>query len=304
MFPDHHETTTCMEAVSERIRRAREPQDAQVTVITPQRGWFDWRLGQLWRYRELIGLFVWRDFVSVYKQTILGPSWHVVRPLLATFVFTLVFGRMAGMSTDGVPQFLFYLTGYVLWTYFATCLDNVSKTFMSHQNILGKVYFHRLVIPLSLLISNLVALGIQIALLGVVLAGYLLLGASVHPTMWLALVPLIVLIVGGYALGFGIIVCAVTTRYRDLSYFVAFAIQLLMYLTPVVYPASAVSAGYRSVVLLNPLTPAVEAFRQAFLGAGSVTALQLALSGLGMVLILVGGLMMFSRAEKTFMDTV
>lgn len=278
--------------------------DLPVTTISPHRGWFEWRLRLLWRYRDLIGLFVWRDFVSIYKQTILGPSWHIVRPLLATFVFTLVFGRMAELSTDGVPRFLFYLSGYILWTYFATCLDNVARTFITHQNILGKVYFHRLVIPVSLLVSNLIAFGIQFALLALVLVGYIVSGSTVRPTVWLAAVPLLVVIAGGYALAFGMIVCAITTRYRDLTYFVAFAMQFLMYLTPVIYPTSSLSPDYQRLLLLNPLTPVVEGFRLALLGVGTVTVWQLTVSGLGMVLCLIVGLMIFSRSEQTFMDTV
>lgn len=274
------------------------------TLITPDRGLFDWRLKQLWLYRDLLLMFVWRDFVSVYKQTVLGPAWHIVRPLLATFVMTLAFSRFARLSTDGVPPFLFYLAGYILWTYFAAALDNVAKTFIANAALLGKVYFHRLVIPLSLLCSNAVAFGIQFVLLMVIVAPFYVSAQSVHPTAWLAATPLLLLIVGGYALALGLIVCAVTTRFRDLTYLVTFGLQLLMYLTPVIYPVSAVPEAYRPWLRMNPLTPVIEAFRMGVLGAGSVGLADVALSGFVMVGLLVVALIFFTRTERTFVDTV
>lgn len=277
---------------------------AIITVILPERGWFDWRLGQLWRYRDLISLFVWRDFVAVYKQTILGPFWHIVRPLLTTVIFTIVFSRIAGLSTDGAPPFLFYMVGNVAWAYFSSSLDNTSKTFIANASLLGKVYFHRLVIPVSAIFSNLIAFGIQLGLLLVVMAIYLISGVSLHVTTWALLTPFFLLILAGYALGVGVIVCAMTTRYRDLSYLVTFGVQLLMYLTPVIYPVSAVPAQYQWLVNLNPLTPVFEGFRVAFLGVGNVTLGQLGLSFAVMLTVLATGLMLFTRVERTFMDTV
>ncbi len=275
-----------------------------VTLITASRSLFDWRLKQLWRYRDLITLFVWRDFVSVYKQTILGPAWHIIRPLTTTLIFTVVFSRMAGLSTDGTPPFLFYLVGTVAWTYFANCLDNTSKTFVGNAALLGKVYFHRLVIPVSLVFSNLIAFGIQLGILLVVMATYVLSGVSLHLTSWVLLTPVLLLILAGYALGGGIIVCALTTRYRDLTHLVTFGVQLLMYVTPVIYPVSAVPARYRWAANLNPLTPVFEGFRVGFLGAGTVTLEQLAVSFGIMVGVLVAGTVLFTRVERTFMDTV
>jgi lipopolysaccharide transport system permease protein len=276
-----------------------------VTSITPHRGWFDWRLRQLWRYRDLITLFVWRDFVAVYKQTVLGPAWHLFRPLLATFTFTIVFSRMAGLSTDRVPPFLFYLAGYVLWSYFATCVDSISKTFVSNSNLMGKVYFHRLVIPVSLVLSNLISLIIQLVLLVGVLTAYNLRGADIHPTVtWMLATPLLVLITAGYAFALGIVVCAVTTRYRDLIHLITFGTQLLMYLTPVIYPVSSLSPRFQQLTMINPLTPLIEAWRRALLGVGTVTPEQVAMSGIGMILLLTAGLMLFSHVERTFMDTV
>ncbi len=275
-----------------------------VTVITPHRGWFDWRLGQLWRYRDLVSLFVWRDFVSVYKQTILGPAWHLIRPLFTTITFTIVFGRIAGLATDGVPPFLFYMLGNVAWTYFSTSLENTSKTFIDNAGLMGKVYFHRLAIPLSIVFSNLVAFAIQFSMFLVALAYYRSIGANVHFTSWTLLSPLLLFMLAGYSLGAGIIVCALTTRYRDLKHLIAFGIQLLLYLTPIIYPTSSVPAGARWIAALNPLTPIFEAFRVAFLGAGSVTPSGLATSFVVMWVFLIGGLMLFTRVERTFMDTV
>jgi lipopolysaccharide transport system permease protein len=284
--------------------RGDQASQLPITVISPDHRWFDWRLRQLWRYRDLIRLFVWRDFVAVYKQTILGPAWHILRPLLTTIVFTVVFGRVAGLSTDGAPAFLFYLSGFVVWNYFAVALDNVSKTFVANSSLLGKVYFHRLVIPVSLILSNLISFGINLALVLVVLAAYVWSGAAVHLTFWVLATPLLLAIVAGYALAVGLIVCSVTTRYRDLTYLVTFGIQLFMYLTPVIYPVSAVAGRYRQLIILNPLTPLIEGFRLAIIGVGTVTWLQVLASALGMLLALTIGLVMFSRTERTFMDTV
>jgi lipopolysaccharide transport system permease protein len=274
------------------------------TIILPHRGWFEWRLDQLWRYKDLISLFVWRDFVSVYKQTIFGPTWHLFKPLLATMTLTLVFSRMAGLSTDGVPPFLFYMSGYVAWSYFASALDNISKTFVANSHLMGKVYFHRLVIPVSLIFSNLISFGIQLGMFLVVLIGYVLAGYSIQLNMWTLAVPLLLCIIAGYALAGGIIICAVTTRYRDLSYLVTLGTQLLMYLTPVIYPTSLLSPRYQRLVLLNPLAPLIEGFRRGLLGVGTVTPEQVAWSASVMLLLLTIGMMMFSRVERTFMDTV
>ena len=283
--------------------RAAGP-DLPVTIIRPDRGWFDWRLRQLWRYRDLVSMFVWRDFVATYKQTILGPAWHVVRPVLTTLIFTVVFGRMAGLSTEGAPPFLFYMAGLLPWTYFATAVETVAKTFVANANLLGKVYFHRLAIPLSIVLSTFIAFGIQLGVFAVILIGYVARGTSIHMTGWLAAAPLLMLIVAGYALAFGIIVCAITTKYRDLAHVFTFAVQLWLYVTPVIYPVSSVPKRYQMLVWLNPLTPLVEGFRLAFIGVGTVTPSDVVISGAAMGLLLVLGLMLFSRVERTFMDTV
>jgi lipopolysaccharide transport system permease protein len=296
--------TVTVSAKSQSPGRPTRDVDLPETIILPDRGWFDWRLRQLWRYRDLIGLFVWRDFVSVYKQTILGPLWHIVRPLITTLIFTVVFSRMAGLSTDGAPPFLFYLVGNVGWSYFANCLDNTSKTFTANAALMGKVYFHRLVIPVSLVVSNLISFGIQLGILLVVMAIYAFSGTPLHVTAWVLLLPILLVILAGYALGGGIVVCAMTTRYRDLNYLVTFGVQLMMYVTPVIYPVSSVPERYRWAANLNPLAAVFEAFRLGFLGVGTVTLQQVAVSFVVMLIMLAAGVMLFTRVERTFMDTV
>jgi len=289
---------------TEQVGTIAEMSEAWTTRITPHRGWLDWRLKQLWRYRDLIGMFVWRDFVSAYKQTILGPAWHVIQPLLTTLMFTLVFSKVAGLSTGGAPPFLFYLIGNVAWTYFANNLTKTANTFVGNAHLMGKVYFHRLVIPISVTISNLITFGTQLAIFLVTLGFYIISGTQIHFTAWLCLVPVLLLMLAGYGLGAGIIVSALTTRYRDLANLVAFGVQLLMYATPVIYPASAVPAKFRWIVDLNPLTAVMEGFRLAFLGSGTVTSVQLAMSFCVMLVVLGVGLMLFTHVERTFADTV
>ncbi len=291
-------------AVSDTFGRSAADDGNWTTVITPHRGWLDWRLKQLWAYRDLIALFVWRDFTAVYKQTILGPGWHVVQPILTTLTFTVVFGKVANLPTDGVPPFLFYLAGSVLWTYFATTIVATSSTFVMNANLLGKVYFHRLVIPISTAISNLISLAIQMGIFLVVLVWYMLAGATIHLTSWIALFPVFVLLLAGYGLGGGIIVSALTTRYRDLNKLVALGVQLFMFVTPVVYPLSMVPSRFRPMADLNPLTPIIEGFRLGFLGNGTVAMWQLGFSAALMLVLLLVGLLLFTHIERTFMDTV
>jgi lipopolysaccharide transport system permease protein len=274
------------------------------STITPHRGWFDWRLKQLWRYRDLIALFVWRDFVSIYKQTILGPAWHIIQPLLMTLTFTVIFGKIAKVSTNGVSPFLFYLVGTVFWNYFANNLTKTSTTFASNAPLLGKVYFHRLAIPISIAISNLITLAIQLGIFLVCFAFQYLRGSNVHITRWILLTPFFLLILAGYGLGGGIIVSALTTRYRDLANLVTFGVTLAMYGTPVIYPLSVVPSQYRWLMQANPLTVLMEGFRLAFLGVGNVDLAQLAVSFGVMLVVLVVGLMLFTHVERIFMDTV
>jgi len=274
-------------------------------TIRPQRNLFDLRLGELWKYRDLVLLFVRRDFVAVYKQTILGPLWYLIQPLLTTITFTVIFGNIAGLPTDGLPGFLFYMSGTVVWSYFADCLNKTSNTFSANANLFGKVYFPRLAVPVSILISNLVAFAIQFGFFVVFIVFFAVRGADLQPNwVWIALSPLLVLVMAGLGLGFGIIVSSLTTKYRDLRFLVSFGVQLLMYATPVIYPVSAIPERFRGIILANPMTPIVEAFRYAFLGAGSLDPGHLLYSFGFMVVVVLLGSLIFNRVEQTFMDTV
>jgi lipopolysaccharide transport system permease protein len=283
---------------------APESNENWTMYIRPQRGWFDLRLGELWQSRELIMLFVWRDFVSVYKQTILGPLWYLIQPLLTTITFTVIFGRIASLPTDHLPDFLFYLAGTVVWSYFAQSLTNISATFVGNANLFGKVYFPRLSVPISILISSLISFAIQFILFLGILIYFMSTGSPIRPNLALLLLPLLLFIMGGLGLGAGIIISALTTRYRDLRYLVTFGIQLFMYATPVVYPLSSVPGKFRLLILANPITSLVETFRYGFLGAGSFDPWNLLYSFVFMVIILVAGVLLFNHVEATFMDTV
>lgn len=273
-------------------------------VIRPQRGWFDLRMGELWRYRDLIGLFVRRDFVAIYKQTILGPLWYLIQPLLTTITFTIIFGRFAGLPTDGLPPFLFYMSGTVIWSYFADCLNKISNTFVTNARLFGKVYFPRLTVPVAILISSLIAFGIQFLLFLGFLVYFIIAGANAHPNLWVLISPLLLLMMAGLGLGFGIIVSSLTTRYRDLSFLVSFGVQLWMYASAIIYPVSALPKQFQPLIQANPITPIVEAFRFAFLGAGTVDLFNLLYSFGFMLVVLFIGLLLFNRIEATFMDTV
>ena len=273
-------------------------------IIQPQRRLFDLRLAELWRYRDLVILFVRRDFVSVYKQTILGPLWYLIQPLLTTIIFTIVFGNIAGLPTDGLPEFLFYMSGTVIWSYFAECLNKTSVTFVQNANLFGKVYFPCLAVPVSILLSNLITFTIQFALFLLFMGYFALRGAAIHPNVWILFTPVLLLMMAGLGLGFGIIISSLTTKYRDLRFLVSFGVQLLMYATPVIYPVSAISGQFRLLILANPMTPIVETFRYAFLGAGIVDVYHLLYSFGFMVMVVFIGVVIFNRVEQTFMDTV
>jgi lipopolysaccharide transport system permease protein len=273
-------------------------------IIRPKRHWLDLQLGELWRFRDLIALFVWRDFVTYYKQTILGPLWFLIQPVLTTLTFTVIFGKLAGLSTDGLPQFLFYMAGTVGWSYFSACLIKTSDTFKANAGIFGKVYFPRLTVPISILISNLITLAIQFALFLCFMAYFGLRGADIRPNVWIFLTPLLLFLMAGLGLGFGIIVSSLTTRYRDLQFLVNFGVQLWMYATPVIYPLSQVPEKYRWIILANPMTPILETIRYAYLGAGLVSGTHLLYSFFAMIVVLIIGILIFNRVERTFMDTV
>jgi lipopolysaccharide transport system permease protein len=273
-------------------------------VIGARRGWWDLRLGELWRARELIQLFVRRDFVATYQQTILGPLWYLIQPLVTTLTFTVVFGRIAGLPTDGLPDFLFYMAGTVTWSYFNNCLTRTSNTLAANAGLFGKVYFPRLTVPVSVLITNLIQFAIQFALFLAFVFYFWLAGAAVRPSGAVVLLPLLLFIMAGLGLGMGLIISSLTTRYRDLQNLVGFGAQLLMYATPIIYPTSAVPDRFRPLVDANPLTPVVEAFRGVFLGAGAVSTGGLLYSLGFMIATLTLGLVIFTRVEQTFIDTV
>lgn len=273
-------------------------------VIRPRRAWWDLRLSQLWKYRDLIRLMVWRDFVAAYKQTILGPLWHLIQPLMTTVVFTVIFGDIAKLSTDGLPPFLFYMAGNTVWGYFSTSLISTSNTFTNNASIFGKVYFPRLSVPVSVVISNLISFAIRMATFVVFLIYFMLTGSDVHLTMWALMLPVLILLMAGLGLGIGIIVSSLTTKYRDLQQLVSFGVQLLMYATPVIYPLSTVPQKFKWLVLANPLTSIVEIFRLGFLGVSAMEPISLLYSFAFMMAVLLVGVLIFNHVENTFMDTV
>ncbi len=273
-------------------------------VLKPASAWFDLRLAELWRSWELILLFVWRDFVSQYKQTILGPLWFVLQPLLTTVVFTVVFGGIGGLSTDGLPKVLFYLSGQVVWGYFSGVLTATATTFVSNAHIFGKVYFPRMTVPVSIVISQLIQFALRLGLFLLFLAYFAWQGAGVHLSSSLWLVPVVVVIMAAQALGLGIVFSAMTTKYRDLRFLLTFGIQLVMYATPAIFPLSQARGQYRVLMLANPMTPVMEVFRHAFLGAGTYTSSHLLYSAGFAALVLLLGVVMFTRIERNFMDTV
>lgn len=273
--------------------------------IKPKVGLLSINFKEIWRYRDLIMLFVRRDLVSAYKQTILGPLWFVLQPAFSTLTFTLVFSRIAGISTDGVPPLLFYLSGLVVWNYFSSSLLKTSSSLTANAGIFGKVYFPRLAVPISGVISNLVTFGVQLVLFLLVYAYfYITEPERLHPNAALLYVPMLLVMIALLGMGLGLIVSALTTRFRDLQFFLGFGVQLLMYATPIVYPLDIVPAEFAPIALLNPMTPLVELFRYATLGAGLFSWTLLGYSALTTVVILTVGVIAYNQVEKTFMDTV
>lgn len=278
---------------------------AWTTIIRPHNKLWQIDFKELWQYRDLLSMYVRRDVITQYKQTILGPLWFVIQPLLTTLMYMVVFGGIAGISTDGLPQALFYLAGITVWQYFSDCLTKTSTTFITNQNIFGKVYFPRLVAPLSVCISGLVKFGIQVLLFLVVYAYYLIIGVHIAPTIELLLLPVLVFIIAALALGFGIIVSSLTTKYRDLTILFTFVVQLWMYGTPVIYPLSYINNETLKLLLkLNPVTGVVETFKYAFLGVGEFSWGLLAYSAGFAVVILLIGIVIFNKVQRSFMDTV
>lgn len=286
------------------IRLKTTDENSWSLIIRPQRDWWDLHLSELWRYRDLIMLFVWRDFVAYYKQTILGPLWYLIQPILTTVVFTIIFGNIAKLPTDGLPPFLFYLAGNTVWAYFSASLTSTSNTFTGNAGLFGKVYFPRLVMPLSVVISQIISFVIRFLVFLGFLFYFMASGASVTPNWWILVLPGLILIMAGLGLGLGIIISSLTTKYRDLQQLIAFGVQLLMYGTPVIYPLSSIDSTWRWLILANPMTPVVEVFRLAFLGTSVLSPLYLLYSIVFVIAVLLLGILIFNRVENTFMDTV
>lgn len=279
------------------------------TVIVPKTGWFDLKLKEVLAYRDLIFLFVKRNFVSKYKQTVLGPAWAIIQPLLTTVVFTLVFGNIAGLAPGGVPSFIFYLSGTILWTYFSSCLSRTANTFVANSGTMGKVYFPRLVMPISTVLSELISLVIQYSFMLIFLVYYVITKQGVQPNWWMLMTPLLILQLAMLSLGFGIIVSALTTKYRDLAMLVGFGTQLWMYASPVAYDmfsmgVFAPGGKWHSLYMCNPVTPVINLFRYGYLGIGGMEWNYYIIGWITTFVVLFVGVLLFSRVEKTFMDTV
>jgi lipopolysaccharide transport system permease protein len=273
-------------------------------TIKPQTHWYDLRIKEIFKYKDLLLLFVKRDFISIYKQTILGPLWFFIQPIITAITFTVIFGSLAKISTDGLPQILFYMCGITLWNYFADTLTKTADTFSSNVNIFGKVYFPRMIVPLSVVVSNLIKLGIQFLLFLCIWIYYLIQTDLIHPNKMLVLIPYLIILIGFMALSFGIIISSLTTKYRDLKFLVTFGIQLMMYASPIVYPLSIVPEKYKWIIIANPVTSIIESFKYAFLGVGEFNWFYLGYSTLFTIILFMIGLVIFHRVEKSFMDTV
>ena len=274
------------------------------TVIKPKTSLLDIDFKEIISYKDLIRMFVKRDIVTQYKQTILGPVWHFVNPILTTIMYMVVFGRIAGIPTDGLPQPLFYLSGICMWNYFSTCLNSTSNTFVDNEYVFGKVYFPRLVMPISAIISCMIRLGIQLLLFIAVYMYYVSQGFAVAPNIYILLMPVLIIMLAGLSLGFGIIVSSMTTKYRDLRVLFGFIVQLWMYATPIIYPLSMMSPKKQWIAALNPVTSIVETFKYATLGQGTFSWTHLGYSFGFMCIVLAVGIVVFNKVQRSFMDTV
>lgn len=280
-----------------------EPQQKWTETIEDSHSLFDLKLKEVWRYKDLVYMFVKRDFISSFKQTILGPIWFFINPIFTTITYLIVFGRIANLPTDDAPPLLFYLAGVTLWNYFSTSLIGTSSTFIGNASIFGKVYFPRLVTPLSIVLSNLMRFGVQFMLF-LIAWGYYLAKGQVHPNIWILATPFLIILMALFALGVGMIFSALTTKYKDLNMLLGFGISLYMYATPVIYPTSALRGVFKDLAFYNPLTGIFECFKYAWLGVGDFSPLMLAISTFIILIILSIGVVIFNKVEKTFMDTV
>ncbi len=274
------------------------------TIIKPKNRLFEVDLKEIWQYRDLLMMFVKREIITQYKQTILGPAWFFIQPALTTIMYMIVFGGIAGIPTDGLPQPMFYLAGIVCWQYFADCLNKTSTTFTANQAIFGKVYFPRLIVPFSIVASNLLRMFIQLLLFVIVYIYYLYIGVSVTPNIYILLFPVLILMLAGLSLGFGIIISSMTTKYRDLTILFTFIVQLWMYATPIIYPLSTMSEKRQAIMALNPVTSIVETFKYGTMGIGTFNWGHLSYSFGFMVVLLIIGVVVFNKVQRSFMDTV
>lgn len=273
-------------------------------VVTPERKWYDLKLKEVMKYRDLIFLLVKRSFTAQYKQTILGPIWFLINPLISSFISTIIFGNIAHIESDGVPYFLFYLTGYTLWNYFSACVNNTASTFTENAGIMGKVYFPRLTMPISSVLYAGINMLIVFAMTVITIIIYVIQGCAIHPNWTIVLIPLYMLQTAALGLGVGIIISSLTTKYRDLSILVGFGISLWMYLTPVVYPISTVSGVLGTLIMINPMSPVIQNFKYALLNTGSFIGGYWIISIVVTVILNLLGILLFNKVEKTFMDTV
>ncbi len=280
-----------------------EPQQQWTETIESNHSLFDLKLKEVWRYKDLVYMFVKRDFVSGFKQTILGPLWFFINPIFTTIVFVFVFGNIAKLSTDGIPQILFYLAGITLWNYFSSCLTGTSNIFTANASIFGKVYFPRLVMPITIVISNLMKFGVQFLLFLAVWIFYLSKG-QIEPNMWILATPFLILLMAIFALGVGMIFSALTTKYRDLQMLLGFGVSLMMYATPVIYPVSSITGVWKKLAYYNPLTGIFECFKYGWMGSGEFSVEMLIISTGIILVLLVIGTVTFNKVEKSFMDTV
>lgn len=272
-------------------------------VIESKSSLFDLRLREVWHYRDLLFLFVRRDFVTVYKQTILGPLWFFIQPILTTITFTIIFGNVAQLSTDGAPKLVFYMAGITLWNYFSTCLTSVAGVFNNNASIFGKVYFPRLIMPLTIIISNLMKFGVQF-LMFIIFVLYFYCNDQIHPNGWILFTPFIILLMAIISMGIGLVLSAMMTKYKDLNQLISFGVQLAMYATPVIYPSSSIPERFKLILELNPLNGLFDYMRYAYLGVGSFVLNSLIYPSVFAIFILVIGVVIFNKIQKSFMDTV
>ena len=285
------------------MKEYKVTEEAWDSVIQSQTALFDLKLKELWHYRDLLVLFVRRDFVTVYKQTILGPLWFFIQPILTTITFTIIFGNIAQLSTEDAPKEVFYMAGITLWNYFSSCLTGVSGVFNTNASIFGKVYFPRLIMPLTIVISNLMKFGVQFIMF-IVFVLYFYFKGSIQPNNWIVLTPVIVVLMAVISMGIGLILSAMTTKYKDLNQLISFVIQLFMYITPVIYPSSSIPKNYQWIGQLNPLASLFDYMRFAYLGVGDFNMSMLVYPTIFSVVILAIGVVVFNKVQKTFMDTV